>query len=426
MVHVRYFYYPPLVFSPGGGIGRRARFRSVCPKGRAGSTPVSGTKKASLCWLFYFAQLVNFNVKILLIEPYFTGSHKHWADGYKKHSVHKIRILSMKGQFWKWRMHGGAITLAQEFNDLDWNPDLIMATDMLDLSTFLALTKRKSYNIPTALYFHENQLCYPWSPNDRDIQYNRDTHYGFINYVSALTADHVFFNSEFHMNSFLNALPSFLKQFPDHKELDSVAGIREKSKILYLGMDLKKFEEHRTDHGDIPLILWNHRWEYDKNPESFFYLLEKIMNDGHQFHLAILGENFSQSPSIFDQARTTFKDCIVKWGYEETFDEYARWLWKADILPVTSNQEFFGGSVMEAIYCNTWPILPNRLTYPELLPTEQHKDHLYSDDAEILEKIIWAIDHIEKIRASRIRFISEPFDWKTMAPIYDKAMRSVL
>ena len=169
MIHVRYFYYPSLFFSPGGGIGRRARFRSVCPKGRAGSTPVPGTKKANLCWLFYFDQLVNFNVKILLIEPYYTGSHKHWADGYKKHSVHEIRILSMKGQFWKWRMHGGA-------------------------------TKRRSYNVPTALYFHENQLCYPWSPNDRDIQHTRDTHYGFINYVSALTADQLFFNSEFHMN----------------------------------------------------------------------------------------------------------------------------------------------------------------------------------------------------------------------------------
>src|SRR4051812_13234452 len=29
----------------GGGIGRRARFRSVCPKGRGGSTPPSRTEK---------------------------------------------------------------------------------------------------------------------------------------------------------------------------------------------------------------------------------------------------------------------------------------------------------------------------------------------------------------------------------------------
>ena len=55
-------------------------------------------------------------MKMLLIEPYYTGSHKQWADGYQKYSQHKIRILSMKGQFWKWRMHGGAVTLARKWD----------------------------------------------------------------------------------------------------------------------------------------------------------------------------------------------------------------------------------------------------------------------------------------------------------------------
>ena len=170
-------------------------------------------------------------------------------------------------------MHGGAVSMAREFNTLTWRPDLILVTDMLDLSTFLALMKSKSLGIPTAIYFHENQLSYPWSPNDRDIQKNRDTHYGFINYVSALAADQVFFNSEFHMDSFLDALPRFLRQFPDHRELDSVEVIREKSRILHLGMDLRKFDDHRIDHGDHPLILWNHRWEYDKKSENMVTIL---------------------------------------------------------------------------------------------------------------------------------------------------------
>ena len=52
-------------------------------------------------------------MKILILEPYFTGSHKQWALGYKKYSKHEVNILSMKGQFWKWRMHGGAVTLAK-------------------------------------------------------------------------------------------------------------------------------------------------------------------------------------------------------------------------------------------------------------------------------------------------------------------------
>ena len=135
-------------------------------------------------------------MKILILEPYFTGSHKQWALGYKKYSKHEVKILSMKGQFWKWRMHGGAVTLAKQFKNKNYKPDLILSTDMLDLSTFLALTKTKACS---AIYFHENQLSYPWSPNDRDIIKQRDHHYSFINYVSALSADHVLFNSRFHM-----------------------------------------------------------------------------------------------------------------------------------------------------------------------------------------------------------------------------------
>ncbi|MAV96235.1 MAG: glycosyl transferase family 1, partial [Candidatus Marinimicrobia bacterium] len=158
-------------------------------------------------------------MNILLIEPYHTGSHKQWAEGYISHSSHNVKILHMKGQFWKWRMHGGAVTLARKFNKMKWKPDLIFATDMLDLTTFLSLTREKSSGIPTAIYFHENQLSYPWSPDDRDIQNKRDSHYGFINYSSALSADKVFFNSEFHMKSFLEALQPFLKQFPDYQEL---------------------------------------------------------------------------------------------------------------------------------------------------------------------------------------------------------------
>ena len=95
-------------------------------------------------------------MKILLLEPYFTGSHKTWAEEYQLNSSHDVQIMSMSGQFWKWRMHGGAITLAKEFLQSDFVPDLIISTDMLDLTTFLSLTKSKTADIPTVLYFHED------------------------------------------------------------------------------------------------------------------------------------------------------------------------------------------------------------------------------------------------------------------------------
>ena len=166
-------------------------------------------------------------MNILILEPYFTGSHASWAKEYANVSQHKVDILSMGGEFWKWRMHGGAITLAQQFLSCDVKPDLLLATDMLDLTTFLALTRKASTPIKTAIYFHENQLTYPWSPKDRDRIKQRDMHYGFINYASALTADAIFFNSHYHLHSFLDELPRFLKSFPDHNELNNAQLIRQ-------------------------------------------------------------------------------------------------------------------------------------------------------------------------------------------------------
>ena len=365
-------------------------------------------------------------MKILLIDPYFTGSHKSWAEGYKANSQHQVDILEMKGQFWKWRMHGGAVTLARLFNQSDLSPDVILATDMLDLTTFLSLTRKRTSHIPTAIYFHENQLSYPWSPTDRDVQKDRNKQYGFINYNSALTADYALFNSHYHQISFLEEAEKLLKHFPDYNELDTIKIIEDKSSVLPLGLDLHGFDTLKSDYEGPPLILWNHRWEYDKNPESFFKTLFKLDDNGIDFKLAVLGENFKSTPSIFDEANIKLKDKIVHFGYCEDFSEYAQWLWKADILPVTNIQDFFGISIMEAVYCNTYPLLPNRLTYPELLPTEYHDNHIYEDDKDLYEKLNECISKIDEIRNKKMSSVAEKYDWRQMAPVYDKLFGSFI
>ena len=229
--------------------------------------------------------------KILLLEPFFTGSHQSWAEGYQHFSQHEIKILSLPGRHWKWRMHSGAVSLAKQFLEIEYQPDLILATDMLDFSTFLGLTRTKSANIPTALYFHENQITYPWSATDPDVALKRDNQYGYMNFTSALSADHIFFNSSYHKQSFIQALPDFLNQFPDYKELALIDTIRAKSQALYLGVDLNRFKKvPKLAKLKVPLLLWNHRWEYDKNPKGFFEALFQLKKDGFKFKVAIIGE----------------------------------------------------------------------------------------------------------------------------------------
>ena len=186
-------------------------------------------------------------MKVLLLEPYYTGSHAAWADGYAAHSRHQVTILGLPGRFWKWRMHGGAVTLARQFMGMDAAPDLLLATDMLDLTTFLALTRARTHAIPTAVYFPENQLSYPGSPGDRDVRQGRDVHYGFINYASALAADALFFNSGYHLEGFFDELPRLLKHFPDYNELDGLAALRARSQVLPLGLDLRRLDEQKPE-----------------------------------------------------------------------------------------------------------------------------------------------------------------------------------
>ncbi|MCK5450972.1 MAG: DUF3524 domain-containing protein [Candidatus Omnitrophica bacterium] len=328
-------------------------------------------------------------MNILLLEPYYTGSHKAWADGLKKYSPHNIKILSMPGSFWKWRMHGGAITLSEKFNKLNFVPDLILATDMLNLSSFLSLTRKKTVNIPTAIYFHENQLTYPWSPIDRDVKNNRDHHYSFINYISAYIADKVFFNSAYHKNIFFKSLRPFLKMFPDNRGLKTVDMIKAKSAVLHLGVDLKELPlyKQKSVKNKKPLILWNHRWEHDKNPEDFINTLILLKNRNIDFNVAFLGECFNQVPEIFLKAKKHLKENIVHFGYVKNQVEYIAWLRKADIIPVTSHHDFFGVSIIQAISCECIPLLPKRLSYPELVPIKEYPDNFYSGQEDFTAKL---------------------------------------
>ncbi len=369
-------------------------------------------------------------MKILLIEPFFTGSHKKWAEDFKRFSRHEVEIVSLPGYHWKWRMHGAAVTLANILNSRLQlpTPDLILATDFLDLSLFLSLTRKWSAQISTAVYFHENQLTYPWSPTDADVKLKRDNHYAFINYTSALTANRVFFNSNYHYNSFLAELPSFLRAFPDYQNVETMEAISAKCTTLPLALDLKKLQDHKPDNVEKTkraMVLWNHRWEYDKNPDAFFKALFEIHERGIDFNLCVLGESFAKYPPIFDEAKAVLADKIIHWGFAQSFEEYCQWLWKADVLPVTSVQDFFGGSVIEAMYCNTVPFLPKRLAYLEHIPSRFHSTFYY-DDIDFVNKLQRRIMDVKYLRVMDTRQYASKYDWQSMIDMYDEYMIEVM
>jgi glycosyltransferase involved in cell wall biosynthesis len=355
---------------------------------------------------------------ILLVEPFDTGSHAAWMRGYQRHSQHKIEILSLPGQYWQWRMHGGAVTLARLFMESDFNAEFILASDMLDLTTFLALTRSRTSQTRTAVYFHENQLTYPAGPRIK-----RDLRLGFVNYASALAADHVFFNSAFHRRDFLDELPRMLKHYPDYNELPTIDLIGAKSQVLPLGLELHRFDAFGPKPPtDTPIVLWNHRWDYDKNPASFFNALFELMDRGCNFKVIIVGENQRQKAEEFETARERLGARILHYGFAKTFAEYARLLWQATHVVSCANQDFFGISMCEAIYCGCLPLMPRRLNYPDLIPPAAHSLCLYEESTlpSMLESAL------TQTPPSSLRQAIAHFDWSIMAQLYDSILETAI
>lgn len=363
-------------------------------------------------------------MKILIIEPFYGGSHKQFTDGLKFFSKHKIQLLCLKDKNWKWRMSSAALTLARRFNESDFQPDLIFVSDMLDLADFQALTKKRTHNVPFVLYMHENQITYPFK-----VKQSHDFHYGLINFKSCLCANAVWFNSAFHKNIFLETLPKFLKMFPSPNEKSQIKQIASKSIVLPIGLDLDFFDLQKPKK--IPfhnraVILWNHRWEHDKNPEQFYTVIKKLKARGIEFKLIILGEKHQKYPVVFDTIETEFQKELLHFGYAETKEEYAKWLWQADILPVTSNHDFFGISVVEAIRCNVIPLLPKRLAYPEHLPLAYENSFFYRNEKGLTNKLQRMIMYVSILRKQQTEQFVEKYNWKQLIERYDAEFDKLL
>ncbi len=364
-------------------------------------------------------------MNVLALEPWYGGSHRHFLDGLARHSAHTFRLVTMADRYWKWRMQGGAVTLAQkarETLEAGFEPDLVFASGMTNLPAFLALTRDRLADVPVVLFFHENQLTYPLREGQQP-----DLTYAYINYLSALAADRVVFNSAFHREEFFEALPELLRRFPDYTHLRTAQRLRDKSAVLHLGLDLERLDRFRTPRrdGGPPVVLWNQRWEHDKNPEAFFRTMNRLDDAGCPFHLLLAGEHFEEQPPAFEAAFRRYADRILHYGYAENLEEYARLLHRADVVVSTAKHEFFGIAVLEAIRCGCHPLLPNRLTYPELIPERLHRPLLhapvlYRDDEDLFEILRGILTGQERpLPESVLAEIPEPLAWPAQIGAYD-------
>jgi glycosyltransferase involved in cell wall biosynthesis len=396
--------------------------------------------------------------RFLFLESFFGGSHRAFAEGLVEHSRHRIDLLTLPAENWRWRTRAAALQFVDRLAEERGAPrptthpgarplhleeyDGIIATDLLTLADFRALVTGP----PILLYVHESQITYPL-PKGMSL----DAATAFVDIRNVLMADRTLFNSHFHRCRFLEVAAEVLEGAPSPELRDIGASIAARAGVLHPGCSLERLlagprsgagaaagdAGSAGDTADAaggagaagdaaagPLIIWNHRWEYDKNPAPFFRTLERLSAEGLEFRLALLGENPQYHPKEFEAARRSLEKHIVQYGYLDDREAYEQLLLAGDIVVSTSVQENFGISVVEAVAAGCLPLLPRRLSYPEVIPSEYHETCLYESNRELVSMLRrFMRDGVPS--TAGLRDTMRRYGWSNLGPAYDRELEAL-
>jgi glycosyltransferase involved in cell wall biosynthesis len=358
-------------------------------------------------------------MRVLLAEPWFGGSHRSWAEGFAAASAIEVSIVGLPPTLWRWRLRAGAAPLADKIKahidqSRSW-PDCLVVSGLVDVAALLGHLRPPS-DLLVVTYMHESQLVYP------TVDGRVDGDAVLRNWDSWLASDSVWFNSAYHRNAVVEALPAWVAAQPEpipSAVVDSVIG---------------RFEVHpvgvnppggvRGTPGRTPVILWPHRWEPDKAPDVFARAIDKLAVSGIEFELILAGE---------DPARSESRQSIVESHGERVLAagpfpraEYEELLHRADVVVSCAEHEFFGIAVVEAMMAGCIPVLPDDLSYPEVVPEPFRESVLYPPGSfgSALREVMTQLGE----RRTAIEGLGEacaPLEWASVAIGYDRRLREL-
>jgi glycosyltransferase involved in cell wall biosynthesis len=310
-------------------------------------------------------------MRVLLLSAYAAQSHRYWQGGLRQMFPQwDWTELALPPRHFSWRIRGNPLYWSLvERQTLETPYDLLIATSMVDLATLRGLVPALAH-VPSLLYFHENQFEYP-----QDRQQHSLLEAQMVSLYAALAADGIAFNSRYNMTTFMKGCKRLLNRFPDRVPSGIVARLQDKARVLPVPLlppagqadsDPRDSSGSQWDWSPGALrVLWSARFEHDKGGEGLYRLLQTLEQEALHYQLAVTGQQFRNSPSVFARIEQDFATRLVHFGFIASPLDYSALLHEADIIVSTALHEFQGLAVMQAVAAGCLPLVPDRLAYRE-------------------------------------------------------------
>lgn len=325
-------------------------------------------------------------MKILLLSAYDAASHRLWRESLEAMFPQwEFTTLVLPARYFAWRIRGNPLSWLDHPQLQRRDFSLCVATSMVDLATLRGLGL-PALKAPSLLYFHENQFAYP----EREKQKFSDEP-KTVQLYAALAAEALCFNSEFNRDSFISGVVAWLKKLPDFVPAQIAARLQAKSHVLPVPIAAGGAPSRQ---GKLPRsFVWNHRWEYDKGPQRLLACLQALPED-LSLTVHVVGQSFRQVPEEMPviHALLQQRGWCGTWGYQDDRQEYQRLLATSQFVLSTSEHDFQGLSILEAVAEGCIPILPARLAYPEYFPS----GYLYASGGTMEDEAQAMAQHIQR------------------------------
>jgi hypothetical protein len=301
---------------------------------------------------------------ILALEPFYGAGRRDMLETVIRCSRHRWTLLKLPPRRIERRLTAAAHWFAEQLTR-HWvgRVNLLFTSEALNLADFYRLMP-SLLKKPAVVYFHANQLPEPGdtAPNPLDI----------VNLNTAAAAHEAWFNSVYHLESFLRKATSLVRRHAELSARNPIPDLANKSQLMFPPVDftlVHELAQHRPPRNRRAIFLDTRDADVALLNEAFGTLKRR----GEEFELITVGPTDEISP---DLKRTTLPE----------HDEVAavKAMLTCGIFVSSKPECCADYRAVRALAAGCWPVVPTTGVYPELVPERLQRHTLYDGSAEAL------------------------------------------
>jgi hypothetical protein len=313
---------------------------------------------------------------ILALEPFYGGIRRIMLETIIRCSRHRWTLLKLPPRRIERRLSAASVWFA-ELLTRHWtgNVDLLFTSEALNLADLYRLIP-DLIKKPSVVYFHNNQL-----PLDE----RREGPLDLVNLNTAMASTEIWFNSIYHLKSFLSRASAVVNRHPEISGRNPLADIAAKAHLMPPPVDMQIMHDlaaNETIYRDKRNVFVETRDADIALLNSAFGMLQRR---GEAFHLYTVGPVEGLLPDLRRSA------------IGET-DERAqcRSILSSGIFISAKPGAPFDHHCVRALTAGCWALCPQDGVYGELMPEMLHSPCLYDHAPDTLAgrmQDVWHLEH---------------------------------